>query len=239
MKVRRKPDLKGKGSISMSKPIRACMALVAFAAFAVGPATASAENKPQLLESGTALATGAKIVGTNVGSTFFTDTSGNTLVDCSTTKLAGTVTKNTIGAVEGEITTFDFSSTGAVSAHNGLNECTGSFGNAYYTLSTLPLCLRSTSTMATSEFQVSSGKCAGGGKVKFIMGSTTIGECEFESGGVLKGDYKTNTSEITIRSTAAGSGSKLIRGGFFCPASTMLKMTFKLETENGTAITIS
>jgi hypothetical protein len=215
------------------------MALAAFAAFAVLPATASAENKPQLLEGVTPLATGVKIVGTNVGSIVFTDTSGNTLVDCSTAKLGGTLIKNTVGTVEGEITTFDFSGTGAVSAHNGLNECTGSFGNAYYTLSTLPLCLRSTSTMATGEFQVWAGKCPGGGKVKLIIGSTTVGECEFESTGALKGDYKTNTSEITIRNTAAGSGLTKIRGGFFCPSSTMLKMTFKLETENGTAVTIS
>ena len=223
----------------MSKLIRACMALAAFAAFAVLPATAMAENNPQLKEGGTALATGVGIVGTNEGITRFTDTSGNTLVECSKATLSGTLTKNTVGGVEGEITTFDFSGTGAVNAHNGLPECTGSFGAAFITVVTNPLCVRSTNTMATNEFQVSSGKCAGGGKVKFIIGSTTIGECEYETGGPVKGDYVTNTSEMKVRNTAAGSGASKIRGGFFCPSSGMLAMTFKLETANGTAITIS
>jgi hypothetical protein len=215
------------------------MTLAAFMAFAVLPATAMAENNPQLTESGTALATGVGIVGTNSGSTLFTDTSGNTLVDCTKVTLSGTLVRNTVGGVEGEIKTFDISSTGSVNAHNGLPECTGSFGNAYYTVSTLPLCLRSTSGMATNEFQVSSGKCAGGGKVKFIIGSTTIGPCEYETGGPVKGDYKTNTSEMIVRNTTWGSGASKISGGFLCPSSTMLAMTFKLETANGTAITIS
>jgi hypothetical protein len=223
-----------------TKLTTACMALAAFATIVVLPATATAANSPQLKEGGVALATGTKIVATNVGNTLFTDTSGATLVDCSTAKLAGTLTKNTVGGVEGEITTFDFSSTGPVSAHNGLNECTGSFGNAYYTVNSLPLCIRSTSAMATGEVQVSSGKCGeAAGKVKLIIGSTTVGECEYETTGVVKGDYKTNTSEITLRNTQDGSGAKKVRGGFFCPSSTMLKMTFALETENGTAITIS
>jgi hypothetical protein len=94
--------------------------------------------------------------------------------------------------------------------------------------------------MATLEFQVSSGKCGeAGGKVKFIIGSTTIGECEYETTGVVKGDYETNTSEITLRNTQDGSGAKKIRGGIFCPSSGMLRMTFTLETENSTTITIS
>jgi hypothetical protein len=223
----------------MSKLIRACVAVAAVAAFTILPATASATNNPQLTESGTALSTGVAIYANNVNSTFFTDTSGNTLVDCSNAELSGTLTKNSIGAVEGEITTFDFWGTGSIHPHNGLPECTGSFGNAFITVVNSPLCVRSTNTMATNEFQVSSGKCPGGGKVKFIIGSTTVGECEYETGGVVKGDYKTNTSEMTVRNTLAGSGASKIRGGFLCPGSGMLKMTFTLKTGNGTAITIS
>jgi hypothetical protein len=224
----------------MSKLVKACMALAAIAAFAVLPATAMATNSPQLKEGETALATGSKIVATNVGSTLFTNTTGTTLVDCNNAKLSGTLTKNTVGGVEGEITTFDFSGTGSFSTHNNANECTGSFGDAWITVVSNPLCVRSTSAMATLEFQVSSGKCGEeGGKVKFIIGSTTVGECEYETTGVVKGDYETNTSKMTVRHTQEGSGAKKIRGSFFCPSSGMLKMTFALETEDGTAVTIS
>jgi hypothetical protein len=221
----------------MSKLIKACTALAAFATLAVLPATASAENNPQLTEG--PLSAGARIVALSVGNTIFTDTSGNTLVNCSNAKLAGTLLNNSAGGLEVELTTFDFRGTGTVSTHNGLPECTGSFGNAYITVANSPLCLRSTSTMATNEFQVSSGKCAGGGKVKFIIGSTTIGECEYETGSTIKGDYKTNPPELTVRNTAVGSGASKIRGGFLCPSSGMLKMSFSLETESGTPITIS
>ena len=93
--------------------------------------------------------------------------------------------------------------------------------------------------MATNEFQVSGGKCPGGGKAKFIIGSTTIGECEYETSSTIKGDYKTNPPELTVRNTTAGSGASKIRGTFFCPSSGMLKMSFSLETEGGTPIAIS
>jgi len=118
----------------MSKLIRACVVLAAFAA--VLPATASAINNPQLTEG--PLSAGVKIVALSVGNTLFTDTSGNTLVDCSNAKLAGTLLNNSAGGLEVELTTFDFRGTGTVSAHSGLPECTGSFGNAYITVANSP-----------------------------------------------------------------------------------------------------
>ncbi|HEY3552221.1 MAG TPA: hypothetical protein VGK66_00900, partial [Solirubrobacterales bacterium] len=102
------------------KFITACMALVALAAFAL-PASAMAENKPQLVEGSTAVAAGSSIVGTNIGETLFVATDGTTVqVRCTTAKLSGTLATNSAGTVKGEITTFDFSGTGAVAAHNGL-----------------------------------------------------------------------------------------------------------------------
>jgi hypothetical protein len=221
----------------MGKLVRCCTALAAIAAFAILPVAASAENNPRLTEA--PLPAGAKIIAPSVGSTLFTDTSGNPLVTCSNAKLAGSLLNNSAGGLEVELTTFDFQGTGTVSAHNGLAECTGSFGNAYVTIANSPLCLRSTSTMATYEFQVSSSKCSGGGKVRFIIGSTTVGECEYETAGMIKGNYKTTPSELIVRNTVAGSGASKIRGGFLCPSSGMLKMSFSLETEGGTPIAIS
>ena len=216
----------------MSKLVRACMALAAFAAFAVLPATAAATNDPQLTHpAGTLLAPGTLIKATSVGATEFTNTAKEPLVTCSSATMTGTLLKNSGGSVEGTITTSNFQGTGAVAAHNGLPECTGSFGNAWITV-VGDLCVRSTPTMATHEFQVSRGGCPGEGNPRFIIGSTTIGECEYETGSSVKGDYTTGEDTVmTVRHTAAGSGSSKIRGGFFCPSSGMLKMSFTLETD--------
>jgi len=221
----------------MSKLVGVCVTLIVLASLVVLPVTASAENNPQLTEGGTSLATGANVVATNVGGTIFTDTSGNALIECTTLRIRGHVISNPPLVIA--VTTFYWGGSGPWPAGEPEPECTGSFGNGSTTMVTNPICLRSTPTMATGELQMSGGNCPGGGNVKFIIGSTTIGECEYETAGAIKGDYKTNTSEMTVRNTAAGSGVKKIRGGFFCPSSMMLKMTFKLETENGTAVTIS
>ncbi len=220
------------------KLLTAFMALTALAAFAL-PATASATNDPQLTENGVALAAGAKLIGTPTVESWFTDTSTSPLVRCSSVNMTGEVVKNSGGTVEGTITTSDFSGTAAVSAHNNLPECTGSFGAAFITV-VGDLCVRSTPTMATHEFQVSGGKCPAEGGVKFIIGSTTVGECEYETASAVKGDYTTGKGGVlTVRDTPAGSGASKIRGGFFCPSSGMLRMAFSLETHNGTAIEIT
>jgi hypothetical protein len=221
------------------KLIMSCMALAAFAAFAL-PAAASATNAPEVVENSTRVAAGTALVGTATN-TLFTTTEGATLVTCENAKMSGTLKTNSGTKVEGEIPVGSavFQGTGAVNAHNSLPECTGSFGNAYITVTTA-LCVRSDSLMVTDEFQVTGGACGSGGKVKFIIGSTTAGACEYESTGAVKGDYTTSatSSTLTTRDTSAGSGSKRIAGGFLCPTSGALAMTFSLETSNGTSLGI-
>jgi hypothetical protein len=221
------------------KLIVSCMALAAFAACAL-PASASATNDPQLTEGATLVPTGTSLVGT-ASNTLFTNTEGAELVVCSTAKLTGTLKANSGSKVEGEIPKGNaiFSGDGLPSAHNGLRECTATFGNAYVTVTTA-LCVRSDSLMVTDEFQVTGGSCPGG-KVKFIIGSTTAGACEYESNGAVKGTYTTGGSEtkLTTLNTTAGSGSTRISGGFLCPSSGQLAMTFNLETTNGTKLSIS
>ncbi len=219
----------------MKKLIAACMALAAFAL----PATASATNNPVLTQEGTAVAAGTTIVGT-ASTTEFQTTAGSTLVTCTSAKMSGPLLINSGGHIRGEITASEFSGSGSVNADNGLKECTGSFGNSYITPN-LPLCLESTTTMAEDEFQVSGGSCGTNGKVKFVIGSTTAGACEYESTKPISGTFTTNGSQatLTVNNTQAGSGSTKSSGGFLCPSSGMLKMTFALETAGGTALTIS
>lgn len=222
------------------KLITACMALVAFAAFIL-PATASAANSPHLTSNGVLVPKGTSLYGTATD-TLFTTTGGSTQVTCLHAKMTGTVVKNESTIVEGEVPKGNalFWGDGAVSSHNGLEECTGSFGNAFVTVVTA-LCVRSDTTMAADEVQVNGGACGTGGKAKFIIGSTTAGECEYEATGAVKGTYTTNSTPVTMTTedNSTGSGSKLIRGGFLCPTSGALAMTFSLETTDGTGLTVS
>jgi len=221
----------------------ACMAVAALAVLAVGASTASATNDPQLTtKAGVLVAPGtSNLLLTQVGTTGLLDTSGNVLVQCTSGTGAGSVIKNSGGTVEGEITSLTIGGTGAKAPTEPGNECTTSFGNVSVT-PILPWCLRSTPTMATDEMQIVSGKCGGApGNVKFIMVSTTVGECEFEATGPIRADFTTSPSDAqaTVRSTQAGSGIKRIRGGFFCPSSAMLQGTRTIEDGSGNPLFVS
>jgi hypothetical protein len=223
------------------KLIMSCMALAAFAAFVL-PATASATNNPDLTDAGgTRVAVGSTIIGTNIGETTLLNTEAKPILHCNNVKLEGKVLANAAGTVEGTISSANFQGTGA--AFNGGNECTGSLGNSRVTVKT-PMCVRSTPAMATDEFQVVSenaATCAAStGGVEFTIHSTIGVTCTYETLSSVKGDYTTGAKdELKVRSTPAGSGAKLTSGGFFCPSSGMLQMTFSMETANGETITIS
>ena len=168
------------------------------------------------------------------------DTSGNVLVQCTTGTGTGTVIKNSGGTVEGEIASVTIGGTGAKATTEPGNECTSSFGGLSIT-AVGPWCLRSTPTMVTDEMQVLSGKCPGSGNVKFILNSTTVGECEYEATSAIKADFTTSPedAQATVRATQAGSGVKRIRGGFFCPASAMFNGTRTLEDASGNPLYVS
>jgi hypothetical protein len=215
------------------KLIMSCMAVAAFAAFVL-PASASAANDPTLTDAAGHVAVGSKITATNVGETIFWNTETKLKLSvCNHVFMTGEITRNDSGVVTGKVTTAHFSGTGAVAADTGLAECTGEIGSSYVTVKNLPLELSSTPAMAEHEFQVTG---SGGAKVKFLLGSTVAGECEYEAGGPIKGKYTTGTSAatdalLTTTDTSAASGASKIRGGFLCPTSGMLAMTFTMKTE--------
>lgn len=201
-------------------------------AFVLALPAVSYGNDLQVTEGLQPVASLANIQLTDYVEFALVDTSGTSLVKCSSSQLAGEVRHNSSGTFEAQLSSASFSGTGAVSAHNSLNECTGSFGNAYITFG-LPLCLRSTPTMAEDEFQMSGGTCASPGNVRIIVGSTTAGACEYESASSFKGDVTTGGTEghFTIRNTPAGSGMKLIKGGFLCPTSIKVSFGTDMETK--------
>jgi hypothetical protein len=214
------------------KIIGACLALAAFAAFAVLPAVASAS--PELTHpTGKTVPVGTKILGTLVGGTStLTDTSGNPLVHCTTATMTGEVTQNSGTSIQGKITSAIFGGTGPQEAMEPHPECTGTFGNASVTAlvsSAAPWCLKST---GGDGFSVSGGACPGGGAIKFILKSTTVGECEYESTKAVTGTFATHPTDAVL--TVTESGFTKIRGGFFCPSSGKLDMSFTLETHSPT-----
>jgi hypothetical protein len=227
------------------KLIAACMALAAFAVFAIGPATASATNNPVVTHpTNTVLAKGAKITGTllNGSSVLWNTAKTVKQLTCTTATMEGELTKNEGGNVEGSITSAIFGGTGPKAAGEPANECTG-VDNASVTPLGFPWCIRSTTTMVTDEVQISGGGCPGGGKIKFLLLTTTIGECEYESTGVIKGTFTTDTAAngnsdaiIHVNQPAhdgtGTQGFKKIRGGIFCPSSGVLEMSFTLETKS-------
>jgi hypothetical protein len=205
------------------KLIMSCMAVAAFAAFVL-PASASAAT---MYDANGNVVAGAGITATNIGKTNFMQTNGTTVqVECSTAHLAGTATSPS-GTLKASITSAKFEGTEPVSAHNFLTECTTSFGGAYITVANLPLTLEQVA--GTDNFQVTGN---GANKVRFIIGSTVAGACEYEStGAAITGSFTTaGTTVATINNTQAGSGSKLIKGGFLCPTSGQLQMSFLIET---------
>jgi hypothetical protein len=246
----------------MAKKITmACMALVALAAFAL-PATASAVNDPQVTEpTGTLLVPeppekeSPKILATQVGATTkLLDTENkNVELECTSATITGWLTKNKEGSVEGEISTAKFGGTGTHSSSEPEtvgNECTAT---SFFTVNTSvtpevsttePWCLKSLPAYANDEFRIGSGKCGAGsgeGKISFVLAPTGLSTCTYQSTGVLKGTATTDTTGDAILSispsnpSGVGNGFKKTAGGFLCPESGQLSMSFTLETDEATA----
>jgi hypothetical protein len=220
------------------KLIMACMAMAALAAFAL-PASASATNEPDLTEGAVRVGVGNLVVGTS-NSVEFQDTTTNALVSCTKGTLTGEVLVNAGGSLEIEILHSTFEGTGPKHADNSLPECTG-VGNAAITVTNMNLCLRSTKGQVTDEFIVGANGCKNMALPRFVILSTPAGECEYETTKLVSGTFTTGgtVSTLTVSNTQAGSGAKRVRGGFLCPSSGMLKMSFELEKENSVKLQIS
>jgi hypothetical protein len=217
------------------KLITACMALAAFAAFAVMPAIASATNDPDLTHpTGTLMPAGkghpaSGIKGTNVGLTLMTNSSGGILTECNSAVMTGTLIKNDGSNVEGNISSATFTGTASGGA------CTGSFGNVTVTTNPatngIPWCLRSTSTMATDEFQVRGNECSKAARpIRFVLDIIFGGSCVYQRGTAIPGTFKTHPEDALL--SISKVEFPLLEGGFACPSVGFLDMSFTLETDS-------
>ena len=221
------------------KPLIACLVI---AAFAMVPSLASAN--PILTEpTGTALAAGAKITATNVGTIQIRNASiGN--LECATASLTRELTSNaTATGVRANFTAAKFGGTGATQSGAPEPECTGSstfIVNFTFTPEiTLPWCLEA--SVKSDVFLVRGGSCAEQERsIKFYLDMTGIGTCEYSrtegAGGTLVTDGA-GTNEDTVAITSV-PWSK-IGGSGVCPSTLELTMRLSLETDDETHSQVS
>jgi hypothetical protein len=228
------------------KLITTCMALVAFAAFAL-PASALATSPVLTTAAGTPLAEGSGLKATNIGNTLFKGSFGE--VTCSTATLEGTLTKNKMNgeAIEGTINTAHFTGTGEG------GDCTSSLGDVKVTtagtFNGTPWCMKALPGSA-HELQIRGGACNSATRsITYVLHFTNIPfigprTCAYERTtltGPVKGTYVTAPEDAkgTVPS-GAGSEFKLeANQPAACPANGSLQMEFELKTSTGGTLTIS
>jgi hypothetical protein len=222
----------------MSKLIRACVAIAAFAAFAVLPTSAMALNDG-VVESptGTVLTpthtVPIPIKATSVGNLLMTDVNTNTLVTCQTATMEGELETNTGTSsfnVEGTVTKASFNN------HDGLG-CTGLGGRIHVNPSPatngLPWCLRSTGTMKTHEFQVRGRGCTEEPRaIRFSLNVTALGlTCTYQRPAAIIGKYTTHPSDAVL--SVSHVEFPRFESSVFCPAAGFLDMSFTLQRDTG------
>jgi hypothetical protein len=212
----------------MSKLTRACIALAAFAAFAVVPATAMAVNDATLQNHANGVtAVGTKILGTTTTTPRLTNANTETLVECEKAEMHGEVTTNSHTEVAGNITNTAFINCTGL---GGVITVTTNVGNG------TPWCLRtSTVGMTTDEFQVRGNSCAAASRsITFVL-HTAIGQCNYDraNGLPVKGTYTTNIATGGPDLHVTHQEFKRHNSNFFCPSTGFVDFTMDLEETVG------
>ena len=205
------------------KLLAACMAVAALAAFGMASTASAAPFLTQ--PTGTALATGTTIVGTNVGNTLMTTSLGT--VTCTSAKLEGKLTTNsTASGSKGEVTSAAF------------NNCTSWAGSVTVTpnpaTNGLPWCLEATE--ANDNGKVRGGGCSSASRaIRFVLDFPGF-TCTYQRTSAAAGTVTTDTSGQQASVTLSEQEWPRLEGdSFLCPSSGKLDMTFTLETSNGAA----
>jgi hypothetical protein len=213
------------------KFIAACVALVAFAAFAVIPALASAS--PVLTEAGKKVEGTPTIVATQATGTVIELETSAGFVKCSKSFLTGPLKANTGTTIQGQITRSSFTGTSGTGT-----QCESQFLGAITVDAPQTMCIHSGGKDA---FEIVNGTCGtAGGNLTFTL-TGSLGTCSYVRSSVT-GSYNTNTtpSVLTIGAsqTFSGAGEE---NPFICPASGTLKGSYNLFTDNAeeTPLTIS
>lgn len=225
----------------MTKLIRACIAMAAFAAIFVIPSAASA--KPELTHpTGTTIPAGTKLMATNVAHsatgkpTRFT--AGGLEVVCQTATLTGELEKNTGTHIAGNITTAEFF--GKVGNHN-TGSCESNLGDVVATPThlvnpehegkkSLPWCV--TANELNDKLTIRGGKCSEAARPLFFTLHPPGFSCTYSRASLIA-TYTTHPADA-VATVDGNQHFKKVTGGLFCPNEGTLDMAFTLTTdENG------
>lgn len=207
--------------------LAACVSLVAFAAFAVVPAIASASPELQT-SAGAKVATGTAIKAFS-SNLVFSSSKGN--LECAENTLNGKVTENSGTSIKGEISSATFKASG------GGSECKTSIpgGTATITPEGLPWCL---STIGTDEVTITG--CSGtiGFSAQIKVFGFTVATCKFAANPDIVATYKTSTSPLVL--TIKSGPFKYVSGNTeFCSSTGgTLSGSFTVTTSAGGALKV-
>jgi len=204
------------------KLITACMAMAAFAAFAV---TSVASASPVLTHKGTVVPVGEKIIGTLEPGTVSTFVSSLGTVTCTESTLTGTVRTNSGTHIAGDIESAMWGSEG-----ESETKCTSWLGLVKPTPTGLPWCL----TSGTKDtFTVRGGKCSEAAKALSFTLDFPSFSCGYEraASSPIAGTFTTATEGSTLK--IAEQEFPRVHGGFGCPSSGKLNMAFYMYTDTG------
>jgi hypothetical protein len=216
----------------LRKALRASSIVAALLAVAVSATSASAAPVVTY-PTGTVLAVGSKLVGTNVGEVVFGTSLGN--VTCSKGVITGTlVTNSTAAGSKAEITSASFSGSGEG------GECmTWSGGvtiDANPAKNGLPWCLEETE--ATDVGKKRGGGCSSEPRpIRFVLTFTNslIGTCTYQRTSAAVGSIQTDTGAGTSATiTLSQQEWTKFEGGSACPSNGKITLTYAVETDTAT-----
>jgi hypothetical protein len=225
-----------------------CAALVASTAIVAVAAPASAMQITH--PTGTKLATGGKLLFTNVGNVLLRSGSGETLQECTSLQLTGTLQHNGSDDITAEVTSMTYVGTGTASRCTGINatmQTTTSVEEAGKQVG-LPYCL--TTTAGTDKWAMRGGSCSSPTrsiKIKFHFYSppdpetgvtTFLGTCGYEKAN-LSGTFTTDTAgqDALLTTSEEGAFKRYELSSILlvqrCPEETKLLTTLTMETDTG------
>ena len=189
------------------------VAMAAFLAVAVVPPVASAIE----LTDGSGRTADTFIRAHNVGNIVMTSSAGS--VECTSASLTGHLTQNG-PTVSGDI------SSASIKGTESEERCSSPLGPMKMTFPSLPWCIRSTE--AADSFEITGGNCTEATQpITFIIDVGGLA-CQYQRANVV-GSFKTAPEEAIL--TISESEFAKEAGGFLCPSSTKLDMSFTLEND--------
>lgn len=209
------------------KPLMACVSLLAFAAFTVLPAVASA-SPVMTTSTGAVAPVGTTYKGITIGATKMT--AGSITLECSAGVNSGVLTKNTGTEIQGEIKTLELSGTGTG------GDCTSSLGVFKVTTTAgngVPYCMKN--IKGTDNLEIRGGACTAAARpITYSLDFTSMGlTCNYERATPITAPFTTAPNDATA--TQSGVEFKAEAGNsFFCPQEAKLDASLTMvETATG------